>query len=359
MCDKVDEAFCYADEDRRNWTPFTDGDKEQGSVGRGDAVSRSVSKRRVAFYMFALVAAVCGLIVILVCFLGIATGFAHTLGISATASTIYTDEVAVRGAGGGVVNTLGHAEAHGVVKRALGWTWWNGVQFGAWIGLGTLLLGNPVGVAGSAAAWASGVGGILCYLIAIAGGAGVNQRDVSFNLLHVNNGSVGGMVAFELMPVDLPSVKQNWTLPKDLNWHKVLDDRAANTYLASDSDGRGHHAIVSISPTQNTKRNSENDFDDFDGNGDYVYGYLMAGNSAREYWYDHSLSDWDNYMPGLQYWLIDGDGTNTYQQFCMVPQDSQGNAVAAIAVQTNFNSYNDALNCMNAAEEANGSFDPN
>jgi hypothetical protein len=342
--------FTNANKDSRMWTSFPEDIKgEDGAAQRG-----SVSTTRVAFHTFALVALVCILIITLVFGAGMATGLAHSLDLSASASNAFM-EAASRAESGGTINVQRH-----IATRALGWTWWNGAQFGAWIGLGSALLGyaTTTNCGGCWQQWAAAVGGIVCYGIAIAGGAAVGARDAAApNFLRVN-GSAGEMVTLEMVPVDLSSVTDHWSLPPNLSWHKVLDDRTANTYLAS--DGRGHHGIATWPSPTNTKRNSDNDFDEIDGNGDYAYMYLEAGNSAREYYYDHSLSDWENYMPGVEYWLVtDDEDSNTYQQFCMVPQDTQGNAVAAISVQTNFNSYNDALNCATAAEEANGTFDPN
>lgn len=294
-------------------------------------------------------------ILILIFSAGVAVGMAHSLDLSTSASKIFLanaakDELMVAG------DT--EVRRH-IVTRVLGWTWWNGAQFGAWVALSASLFGFGSQIAGTPAGWALAAGGTVCYLLAIAGGAGVNQKTRSINgheFLNVKSDN-GGLVAIGLQPVDLSSDLYGWALPANLSWHKVMHNQTDNTFLAS--DGVGFHGLVSLAQTGISERNGGNNFDSFDAESDYIYAYLEDGNSAREYYYDHSVSDWQNYMPGLAYWVVDGDGTSTFQQFCMVPQDSQGNAVAAVSVQTNFNSYADSLVCAQEAEDANGTFDPN
>lgn len=297
----------------------------------------------------------CILVIALVFVAGCANGLAHSLNLSAGASKIF-----LAGAANNELMIAGHTEERRhIIVRGIGWTWWNGNQFGAWVALGTSLLGIAATVS-NPAGWAIGAGGVICYLVAIAGGATEVSKARSIDghaFIHLK-GDDGGRVAIGLQPVDLSSDLQGWTLPANMSWHKVMDNYTANTYLAG--DGVGFHGLVSLYPNDISKRNSYGDtYTEFDTEGDYIYSYLEDGNSAREYYYDHSYSDWVNYMPGLEYWLIDGEGSNTFQPFCMVPQDSQGNAVAAIAVQTNSQDYDIALNCATQAEEANDTFDSN
>jgi hypothetical protein len=294
----------------------------------------------------------CFVIITLIFSAGFAIGLAHSQDISVRASRTFLASAAQ-------YELAGNTEIpRNIITRAVGWTWWNGQQFGAWIGLGTALFGFAATVA-NPGAWVAGVGGGLCYLIAIAGGATASRSIHGHNTINIK-GDYGGRVTIGLQPVNMSSALHNWALPANLAWHKVMDNHTANTYLAH--DGTGAHGLVSMTPSSISKRNDDNDFvliDEGEFSNDYAYLYLRDGNSAREYYYDHSYADWTNYMPGLQYWLIDGEGTNQYQQFCMVPQDSQGNAVAAISVQTNSNNPNIAGVCAQEAEEANGSFKPN
>lgn len=251
------------------------------------------------------------------------------------------------------------------MKRAgqsgTGWQFWNGRQFGAWIGLGTALFGAAVKITNPIDSWVKGIAGGCCYLIAIFGGATphtkrtfeLGELTVNLNLTH--------STTFTLTPVTLhiAGAKSAPTLTST-TWYRVEDGRDVVTLVGQGANGYSSLAVWGPSARGNTtKRNGGSNFVTIGPNNDYAYINMGDGNSAREYYYDHSYADWDEHFNRLAYWVLDGQATQNIQQFCMVPQDSQGNGLAAISVQTNFESGQDQQNCYRAAMQDNPTMQPN
>lgn len=273
-------------------------------------------------------------------------------------------------------SSLATIEDNALVSRAVGWEWWNKAQFGAWVALGTALFGVATQVKNDVGKGLSIAGGVICYGIAIMGGAAVtSKRDLGNGDMEVTIKLTKDKSAtYLLTPIQI--VASNGSLLAKRSdavqqWYYLHDDEPQVVSLFGFDADRNTHAIagwgegVNKTDVRMHKRSARYDFkswDDGPARTDYMYSHIEYGNSAREYYFDHSKSDWEYFMQHMGADLMQR-GNDRIQPACLVPQDSQGNAVAAIMVEfnnaENESARNHEYNCGNEALKANPTFQPN
>jgi hypothetical protein len=251
---------------------------------------------------------------------------------------------------------VGNANMSHLSKRA-GWDYWSGGQFGAWIGLGSGMGWYAKDLPQDGyERYVLGGGAVVCYLIAIAGGKGVGSAPESRKRSHhgYNGTYIPPLSELQDFPMDSVLKRQS----SALSW-KILDENDKTIDVIA-FDGVWTHVSSIVIPeghsTRNTtKRNETKWYNSLEGS-DRIYGRLLGGNSAREYYYDTSKADWQEYFRGLTYWKVNNNHDSKFEQLCMIPQDSQGNAVAAISVVPNSGLSGFDSRCYSEALDANPTF---
>lgn len=245
-----------------------------------------------------------------------------------------------------------------VLKKRVGWDWWNGAQFGAWIAASGGLGYAATDMRSRDDWWAypAAAGSALCFGVAVAGGAKVKvSRDADSGAANHTSFRYVAPAIDTLPRVDI--IGFGIAKRDQADW-RLLE--AADSYVNVVNFDGEYTNIMSLLGAQLgnvTKRNSNDNYPVFGkGNGEYLTVSLRGGNSAREYYYDHSQADWQEYMNGVTYWKVNPNHDQRFERLCIVPQDSQGNAVAALTVTVNGSNDGFTQACYQNALDDNHTF---